>query len=212
MQRTHDNSPIKLPPIFWFSLIIGSCLILVNLFSWSLVDLLTVFIQPILEFLVWCLFFSAFLGSFIYIFFNLKRHKAKALLPFLINIITFLLVVYVPFTDIWLYLDFQTNFAERKQVISLVESGELKPNVSYTDTLIALPEEYKNTSKGGGDILLEKKGDKKMILFFTFRGISDNFSGFVYSPDNQKPSSGDFSGDFKQIKKIKDRWFWVASS
>ena len=212
MQRKHYNSPIKLPPIFWFSLLIGSGLILVNLFSWSLVDLLTVFIEPVLKFLIWGLFLLVFFLSFISIFFNLKRYKIKAFLPFLINIVTFLTVFYVPFTNIWLDLDFQTNLAEREQVILLVESGELKPNVSYNGSLIALPEEYQNISKGGGDILVERKGNKKMILFFTFRGISDNFSGFVYSPDNQKPSSGDFSGDFKQIKKIKERWFWVASS
>lgn len=212
MQRTPGNSPIKLPPIFWFSLVIGSCLILVNLFSWSLVDLLSIFIEPVLKFLIWCLFVLTFVLSFIYIIFNLKQHKAKVLLPFLINIITILIVFYVPFTEVWLYLDFHTNLSERQQVILLVESGELKPNVVNNDSLIALPEEYQNTTKGRGDILVQKKGNKKMILFFTFRGISENFSGFVYSPDNQKPSSGDFSGDFKQIQKIKDRWFWVASS
>ncbi|MEK1832858.1 hypothetical protein AAAC51_39785 [Priestia megaterium] len=56
-------------------------------------------------------------------------------------------------------------------------------------------------SKGGGDIVVETKGKAKSILFFTYRGMLDNFSGFVYNPNDNKPSKSDFNGDFKQIKK-----------
>lgn len=55
--------------------------------------------------------------------------------------------------------------------------------------------------KAGGDIAVETKGKAKLILFFTYRGMLDNFSGFVYNLNDNKPSKSDFNGDFKQIKK-----------
>lgn len=66
-------------------------------------------------------------------------------------------------------------------------------------------------SKGGGDIALETKGKAKLILFFTYRGMLDNFSRFVYNPNDHKPSKSDFNGDFKQIKKVRKNWYYVSS-
>jgi hypothetical protein len=39
----------------------------------------------------------------------------------------------------------------------------------------------------------------------------DNFSGFVYNPNDNKPSKSDFNGDFKQIKKVHKNWYYVSS-
>lgn len=44
-----------------------------------------------------------------------------------------------------------------------------------------------------------------------FRGISDNYAGFVYSPNGQKLSGSDFGGDLKEIKKFDENWYWVGS-
>lgn len=44
-----------------------------------------------------------------------------------------------------------------------------------------------------------------------FRGISDNYLGFVYSPNGQKLSGSDFGGDLKEIKKFDENWYWVGS-
>jgi hypothetical protein len=38
-------------------------------------------------------------------------------------------------------------------------------------------------------------------FFFTYRGILDNFSGFVYSPNDKRPWKNDFDGNFKEIKR-----------
>ena len=50
------------------------------------------------------------------------------------------------------------------------------------------------------------------IFFFTFRGILDNFSGFIYRSDDNPPLNGDFSGDFVEMKKLRSHWFWAAST
>lgn len=63
------------------------------------------------------------------------------------------------------------------------------------------PEKYHQLSKGGGEVVIEKNG--KLIVFFMYRGVLDNFSGFVFSPSDKKPTQHDFNGDFKQILKAR---------
>ncbi len=116
-----------------------------------------------------------------------------------------------PCANTMLDLDFNTNLIDREKIISMVQSGELKPNVSYNQNLIQLPDEYKHLSKGGGDIMIEREGDTLKIFFFTFRGILDNFSGFAYIADNSVLSQTDFNGDFDEIIKKREHWFWGAS-
>lgn len=94
----------------------------------------------------------------------------------------------------------------------MVENGTLKPNVSHDSTLIHLTKKYQHLSKGGGEIVLEKKPRGYSVLFFTYRGILDNFSGFVYVSNDQKPLKNDFDGDFKEIERLERNWYWVGSS
>lgn len=119
-----------------------------------------------------------------------------------------LLWLFFPLTQFMLNLDFKMNKSERKEVVEMVEQGTLKPNVSYDSSLIHLPEKYDQLSKGGGEIIIEKNGN--LILFFTYRGILDNFSGFVYLHNDKKPRQSDFDGDFKQIERLDENWYFVG--
>jgi len=65
-------------------------------------------------------------------------------------------------------------------------------------------------SNGGGDILLEKANEQYFVLFFTYRGVLDNFSGFVYSSDNKKPQLRQFGGYIKAIVKMKKHWYYIS--
>ena len=68
--------------------------------------------------------------------------------------------------------------SEETYLFLLISIG-LKPNVSHNASLIHLPKEYKHLSKGGGEILVEKTGKDLNIVFYTNRGMLDNFSGIV---------------------------------
>ncbi len=129
----------------------------------------------------------------------------------IINLITLLIVIFVPFTDIMLDIDFKLNLNDREKIVEMVKSGELYNETSYGSHLIKLPEGYKHLSKGGGEIVVEQEGETLKIFFFTFRGILDNFSGFAYISDDSKLLNTDFNGDFDQILIKKDHWFWGAS-
>jgi hypothetical protein len=104
----------------------------------------------------------------------LLKIKIGSRLP--IQIVTVLLWLFFPFTQVVLDIDFKINKSEREEVVRMVESGTLKPNLSNGQSLIHLPKENEQLSKGE-EIVIENHGDNYTILFFTSRGISDNFSG-----------------------------------
>ncbi|BCB02473.1 hypothetical protein [Bacillus sp. KH172YL63] len=173
--------------------------------QWNLVEILTPFLMPFAWVASWGYFLTVAVFSLILLF---KERNVK---PALIQTITVLLLVFFPFTKVVLDMDFKLNKGDRETVVKKVESGDLVPNVAHNDTLIHLPEEYDGLSKGGGEIVVEEKNGETMILFFTFRGILEGFTGFVYSSSDEKPRTGDFGGDFIEIEKLEDHWYVVSS-
>ncbi|MED3970920.1 hypothetical protein V8Z81_08875 [Priestia megaterium] len=187
------------------SLISSLLVILVSLFQWDLIDIITEFLMLPIWLFVYAFFIIMTIWTLIHL---LKNRKWQ---PFVIQLITILLWFFFPFNQINLDLNFRSHQDKREEVATKIENGVIKPNVPNSPSLIQLPKEYTQLSKGGGDILVETKGKAKSILFFTYRGMIDNFSGFVYNPNDNKPSKSDFNGDFKQIKKVHKNWYYVSS-
>ncbi|MBM6601202.1 hypothetical protein [Priestia megaterium] len=187
------------------SLISSLLVILVSLFQWDLIDIITEFLMLPIWLFVYAFFIIMTIWTLIHL---LKNRKWQ---PFVIQLITILLWLFFPFNQINLDLNFRSHQDKREEVATKIENGVIKPNVPNSPSLIQLPKEYTQLSKGGGDILVETKGKAKSILFFTYRGMIDNFSGFVYNPNHNKPSKSDFNGDFKQIKKVHKNWYYVSS-
>jgi hypothetical protein len=187
------------------SLISSLLVILVSLFQWDLIDIITEFLMLPIWLFVYAFFIIMTIWTLIHL---LKNRKWQ---PFVIQLITILLWFFFPFNQINLDLNFRIHQDKREEVATKIENGVIKPNVPNSPSLIQLPKEYTQLSKGGGDIVVETKGKAKSILFFTYRGMIDNFSGFVYNPNDNKPSKSDFNGDFKQIKKVHKNWYYVSS-
>ncbi|MGG0509380.1 hypothetical protein ABE078_18080 [Priestia megaterium] len=187
------------------SLVSSLLVILISFFQWDLVDLITEFLMlPI-----WLGVYASFIIMTGWALVHLFKYKYWQ--PFIIQLITILIWFFFPFDQVNLDMNFKIHQDKREEIAVKIESGILKPNVSYNSSLIHLPKEYNQLSKGGGDIVLETKGKKKSILFFTYRGMLDNFSGFVYAPNDQRPLKSDFDGDFKQIEKVHKNWYYVSS-
>ncbi|MCM3095669.1 hypothetical protein P4652_21135 [Priestia megaterium] len=187
------------------SLISSLLVILVSLFQWDLVDIITEFLMLPIWLFVYAFFIIMTIWTLIHLF---KKRKWQ---PFVIQLITISLWFFFPFNQVNLDLNFKIHQDKREEVATKIENGVIKPNVSDSPSLIQLPKKYTQLSKGGGDIVVETKGKAKSILFFTYRGMLDNFSGFVYNPNDNKPSKSDFNGDFKQIKKVHKNWYYVSS-
>jgi len=196
---------VKRSRLLLLSLISSLFVILVSLFQWDLVDIITEFLMLPIWLFVYAFFIIMTIWTLIHLF---KKRKWQ---PFVIQLITISLWFFFPFNQVNLDLNFKIHQDKREEVATKIENGVIKPNVSDSPSLIQLPKKYTQLSKGGGDIVVETKGKAKSILFFTYRGMLDNFSGFVYNPNDNKPSKSDFNGDFKQIKKVHKNWYYVSS-
>ncbi|KWU67698.1 hypothetical protein [Priestia megaterium] len=196
---------MKRSRLLLLSLISSLFVILVSLFQWDLADIITEFLMLPIWLFVYAFFIIMTIWTLIHLF---KKRKWQ---PFLIQLITISLWFSFPFNQVNLDLNFKIHQDKREEVATKIENGVIKPNVSDSPSLIQLPKKYTQLSKGGGDIAVETKGKAKSILFFTYRGMLDNFSGFVYNPNDNKPSKSDFNGDFKQIKKVHKNWYYVSS-
>lgn len=166
-------------------------------------DIVTPFLMPFVWLFVFFIFLTTLIAS---LGFLIKRKSWK---PFIIQVFSIIFYFFFPFTQLMINLDYAFNREERQEVLKLIESEKISPNVSYNNSIIHLPKEYQHLSKGGGDILIEENGQE--VFFFTFRGILDNFSGFIYSSYDQEPQREDFGGDYKEVKRIDKNWYWVSS-
>lgn len=196
---------MKSKKLLQLSIISSVIVIFYMFFQWRIVDIITPFLMLPVLLIVFGFFVYVSVRAIITLF------KNKEWKPIVIQVITFLLLFFIPFNQIVLDIDFKLNKSKREQVAKMIQSGELKPNVSYDASLIDLPKKYEHLSSGGGEIVVEKSGDGYNILFYTYRGILDNFSGFVYTPNGQKPSKKAFNGDFKEIDKMDKNWYFVVS-
>lgn len=211
MENEKPSSNARGRNFFLFSLIISlfvsHLVIVMQIIRWELVDILTPFIEPLLELLIVVGFFGVFCWSLLNFAVHITKSLHRALLPLAIQLITVLIVILVPFTKIVVTFDFIVNLKAREKVVEMVQSGQIEPYVSYNDDLMLLPKQYEHLSKGGRIIVDD--GTSK-IFFFTFTGVLDNFSGFIYS-EHGPPQSNDFNGDFVEIEKLRDHWYWAAS-
>lgn len=199
------------PNLFRLSIIASIATIGINIFRWPLTDILTPFLEPILELAIYGFFLIIIIWSFIFGLIQMKNQKIKAFIPIIINIATVIIIYIVPFSTLTLEMDFYSNLNAREDVINKITNGELVPNVPYNDSLINLPAKYKNLSKGGGDIVVEYENENLNVLFFTFRGVMDNFSGFMYMSDDNEPERNDLScTQILEVKKLKNHWYWIA--
>ncbi|MDM5436674.1 hypothetical protein QUG02_00225 [Bacillus hominis] len=187
------------------TMISGIIVIIYNLTKWYLVKLVTPFFMPFVSIAIYGSFFIIFIIGII------NFIKCKNWKPLVIQLIIIIICIYVPFVKIYLKLDFIIYKEDRKQVIELIEQKKLIPNVEYNNKMIHLPKQFVSTSKNGGDILVQEKENSTLIFFYTYRGILDNFSGFIYSLNDIKPIKSDFNSDFKEIIKVEKNWYYVTS-
>lgn len=187
-------------------------ILFLNIYRLTLVDILTPFFAPFIEILGYIVFFICSLIVFVYFVVSKSFNRARNGIPFLLNLIIFILVLIVPFTSIVLDFDFRFNKEEREDVVRMVLDGSLKPNVSNNELLIRLPEEYKKLSKGGGEFWVEGYGQSAEILFFTYRGVVGNMAGFIYTANDSVPDEMLFGGDFMEVEKLDKNWYSVRAT
>ena len=192
----------------------SGAVILVSLFRWTIVEYLTPFLEPFLEMAIAGFFVIALVWSIVHSIRSRGHGRRTALLPVFVCLLTATAAIFVPFNALMTDLNFRVHYAARMKVVTDVLQGMYDSHIENSGgrgDWIALPASRSYLSSGGGDIVRFRHQDRTLILFFSFRGVLDSFSGFVYSTDNMPPTDGDFGGQFVEVIPLRKNWFWAAS-
>lgn len=187
-------------------IVYGVVIIAITALEWILVEILTPFMMAPLQLLSWAVLGLLILVSMIYFAARCRKNLRRSSLPLLINTVVVLILWFVPFTDIWLNLEFNVNKNKYDQVVQMVERGDLH-SVAY---VTQLPPAYRSISRGG-DVIIDRSDGVTSVFFFTFRGVLDNFSGYMYRSNDALPPENFMLGDWVQIKRKRPYWFFCAS-
>lgn len=177
-------------------------------------EFLTPFLEPLLEMMAGLVFLASLVWSIVHLVRRLKPKAKEASAPLLINLTAGLIVIFVPFTALTTNLDFRLHYSARMAVVADVLAGRYDnqiDNAGARGDLIHLPERLFYLSSGGGDIVRLQEPNRTLILFFSYRGILDSFSGFVYSSDDLPPGKAGFFGNIIESERLRKNWFWIAS-
>ena len=144
--------------------------------------------------------------SVISIFKNDKDSKVKSFFPLFLSIVLLFILIVRPFSPLFRKIEFSINLDEREEVASQILNGEIQPSNERRD-LYQVPEHHNQSSLSNGKEVL-KLDDK--LMFFKVRGLLDNFSGYVYSPDGTVPTNEDVQADIIELRKMNENWYFVS--
>lgn len=194
---------------FFCAFVSGVALLLVVLVAgqWLLVDLFTPFILfPVLG-AVWLLYFTVLpLSAWI----AFKSRKKAWIVTFSFSSLCGLAAWFDPFTPLWLKAYFVQYEAERTQAVQAVYRDAL-PHAAHNPSVRILPSTGPILSMGGNEVIVEEHEGGTYVLFFTFRGILDNYAGYLFVPDGgESRMFGDLSKGATEIHQLKKNWFYVS--
>lgn len=205
---TVNTDRLKFLPFIKFCIIFDLSSVVLTFFQWDLIDYLTPFFLPVLLLLAWAILAILTFTSIIFIPFQFKNVHWKSFIPLIVNVITILILYFVPFNSLWLDLQFRMNKSGYEKVIEMYENGKL--NQPSKSGYIELPFGYRRFSKGGGDIIVDNSDGVTSVFFYTYRGIG-NSSGFIYRSNNIPPPQFLMQRDCYQLEQIEPKWFFCAS-
>ncbi len=76
---------------------------------------------------------------------------------------------------------------------------------------VSLPPSYAGLSRGGGDAIVCGEGSAKAVLFYSFRGVLDNFSVYAYAPNPEAYAALTAYTPWFQVIPIRENWYFCAS-
>lgn len=178
--------------------------------QWELVDWLTPFILFPLQLVAASLYAMAFCWELVLLFRRPLNWRTS--LSGVVVLACGVAALFVPFTDLWLEWNFDRYETERLKVVEMVQAGTLVPNVPHNPSLIALPDRSPCLSQGGNEIVVEEHEGGQYVFFFTYRGILDNYSGFLCVPPGGDPRLFSDLGekDTTQLVAVRGRWIYAS--
>jgi len=132
-----------------------------------------------------------------------------AILPFIISVVTLLVVLIVPSGSIVRDLIFRSRLNEYNEVVHLVQQGSIRTKNTHSNRVL-LPPEYSHLSNCGGEILVDTHDDITRVFFFTdYQPGWNSFGGYLYRLDGKPAQPGDFSlADWGCEEQQQEGWFF----
>lgn len=147
-----------------------------------------------------------FILSIVHIFKRYKKTRVKSFLPLFLSVTLIFLVIDRPLSPLFQNVEFSFKLDKREEVTRQILNGEIKPSNDRGD-LFLVPKKYNDFSLSDGNEVM-KMNDK--LFFFTFRGILDNFSGYVFSPSGLEPTNEDVQATIIWMQKMNNNWYYVS--
>lgn len=99
----------------------------------------------------------------------------------------------------------------REEVVSLVTSGELGPQ-GVVDDEVELPENLAEASEGGSIAMTRNDEDGLTVVFFSRRGVVDDWTGYVYRSEEGVTDDPLGGGGPIVVRDLGQGWFYVEAS
>lgn len=197
---------------FVIAVLASAAIIFLSLFEWQITDKISpfgflFFAVPMLIIFIIAVVFS------ITAIFKVKIIGFVALIPIGVNAIALLIVLFVPFTDLWLKADFALYKKQREEIVAHVNNGVLKPTVSpYNNKIASINLRPPSLLVSNSKLVIEEHQEGKYVFFYTFHGILDHYSGFLYVPHGGDPRNYSDLGEKHKtsIVTLEDNWFYVS--
>jgi hypothetical protein len=212
VRATLDFDRTRLPLVFYFVAIFSVAGLIVNIFRWMLVDLLTVFLEPMVEIAVFSAFAAVLVWAIVHAILPFRGARGNRFSPLLLGLTSLAVFLFVPFNEIELDINFSINVQSRTDVAQrvLAKIPSAAPMLGGRGDFVHLTgSEYRLSDDG--DVMVWHTAQKQMVFFFTFRGVLDSFSGFVYSANDLPPENEDFGGEWVEVTRLRKNWYWAAS-
>jgi len=191
--------------------IVSAVTLAIATFELSMADWPSGFVLLVIVPLVALLFFGCIVWSATQLL-RVRTDGAKFALPFLICALTLAILVWAPLHQVALQQNFHWHRQHRERIVARVEAGELKPNVSYNENLVALGKSEPNVSVGN-DIVVDETDQGTYVLLLTSRGLKHYFTGFLHVPPGGDPKNF-FEFEDKppsQLARYDKDWYFVAN-
>src|SRR6266567_1678163 len=157
-------------------------LLLISATFWSLVDIITIFLTPFLAKAAWLAVGCAALWALGLAVYRRGR-PLRIWLPLAICVVGGASGQWVPFTDLWLRANYHVHRDARRRIVTAFETRQLPAPTAQDSTMVVHLPWAPSTSNGGGDVLVSRNATGLSVLFFTYRGILSNYSGYLYRSD-----------------------------
>jgi hypothetical protein len=169
--------------------------------SWTLISMVTQFVEPLLHFGAWCLF----VRSIFCVIQSLQKvwSTIYALWACSMYAIVIIIVWTLPISQIGFDLDIALKQPGREHAVAYLAPRYI-PGPNISEKLVTLPVYYSHLSTEG-EAIITKSGSRLMVRFYMWRGVLSSSSGFViYTSDNTEPVAPLLRSSWR----LRDNWFF----